>query len=406
MKNRPLYLKKLIEFKDKEQIKVITGIRRCGKSKLLDLFIEYLKSEGVASNHIIKYDFESLKHAGMTYQTLYDEIIKKTKKIKGKVYLFFDEVQRVPQWELAINSFRVDLDADIYITGSNAYLLSSQLSTYLSGRYVEIKMLPLSFKEFLDFHEFVGDMSINQKFALFLKFGGMPVLTGYNFNEELINQVLDGILSTVLVKDVIGQAEVRDVDLLNKILRYLADNIGNITSINNIKNFLISEQRLDKKTTVGTVDNYINLLEKAFIFYNILRYDIKGKDYLKTNNKYYIVDLGLRNHLLGFKEMDRGHILENVVLLELVRRGYQVCIGTNVGKEVDFIASKVNEKLYIQVTETLMDKQTRERELSSLKTIKDNYPKIVLSMDEVFTNTNDEGIQIVNMVDWLLASQD
>ena len=406
MKNRPLYLKKLIEFKDKEQIKVITGIRRCGKSKLLDLFIEYLKSEGVASNHIIKYDFESLKHAGMTYQTLYDEIIKKTKKIKGKVYLFFDEVQRVPQWELAINSFRVDLDADIYITGSNAYLLSSQLSTYLSGRYVEIKMLPLSFKEFLDFHEFSEDMSIHQKFALYLKFGGMPVLTGYNFNEEPINQVLDGILSTVIVKDVIGQAEVRDIDLLNKILRYLADNVGNVTSINNIKNFLISEQRLDKKTTAGTVDNYINLLEKAFIFYNILRYDIKGKDYLKTNNKYYIVDLGLRNHLLGFKEMDRGHILENVVLLELVRRGYQVCIGTNASKEVDFIASKVNEKLYIQVTETLMDKQTRERELSSLKTIKDNYPKIVLSMDEVFTNTNDEGIQIVNMIDWLLASQD
>ncbi|MBQ6855399.1 MAG: ATP-binding protein [Alphaproteobacteria bacterium] len=406
MKNRPLYLKKLLDFKDKEQIKVITGIRRCGKSKLLDLFIDYLKSDGVSSSHIIKYDFESLKHVGMTYQTLYDEIIKKTKKIKGKVYLFFDEVQRVPQWELAINSFRVDLDADIYITGSNAYLLSSQLSTYLSGRYVEIKMLPLSFKEFLDFHEFPMDMSVNQKFAHFLKFGGMPVLSGYQFNEEPINQVLDGILSTVLVKDVIGQAEVRDVDLLNKILRYLADNVGNMTSVNNIKNFLISEQRLDKKTTAGTVDNYINLLAKAFIFYNILRYDIKGKDYLKTNNKYYIVDLGLRNHLSGFKEMDRGHVLENVVFLELVRRGYQVCIGTNVGKEVDFIASKVNEKLYIQVTETLMDKQTRERELSSLKTIKDNYPKFVLSMDEVFTNTNDEGIQIVNIIDWLLASQD
>lgn len=403
MKDRPIYLKQLIDFKDKEQIKVITGIRRCGKSKLLDLFIEYLKSSGVKTTHIIKYDFESLKYKDMTYQMLYDEVMHKTQDLKGKIYLFFDEVQKVPQWELAINSFRVDLDADIYITGSNAYLLSSQLSTYLSGRYVEIKMLPLSFKEFLSFHEFSSDMNISQKFALFLRYGGMPVLADHKFNEETINQVLDGILSTVIVKDVIGQAEVRDNDLLNKIIMYLADNVGNITSTNNIKNVLINEKRIEKNIAVATIDNYINLLEKAFVFFNILRYDIKGKEYLKTQNKYYMVDLGLRNHLLGFKDMDRGHILENVVLLELLRRGYHVCIGTNMGKEVDFIATKVNEKIYIQVAETLMGENTREREFAPLKAIKDNYPKMVLSMDEAFSNSDDEGIKILNIVDWLLT---
>ncbi len=402
MKNRPLYLRQLLNFKDKEQIKVITGIRRCGKSKLLDLFIEYLKSDGINPSHIIKYDFESLKYRDMTYRTLYEEVMAKTQKLKGKIYLFFDEVQRIPQWELAINSFRVDLDADIYITGSNAYLLSSQLSTYLSGRYVEIRMLPLSFKEFLDFHNFSSNMNNAQKFALFLKYGGMPVLADYNLEEDALNQVLDGILSTVIIKDVIGQAEVRDADLLNKIIRYLADNIGNATSTNNIKNVLISENRIDKKTSVATIDNYINLLENAFVFFNILRYDIKGKEYLKTQNKYYIVDMGVRNLLLGFKDMDRGHILENVIFLELLRRGYHVSIGTNMGKEVDFIADKAGEKLYIQIAETLMGEDTRKREIAPLKAIKDNYPKMILSMDEAFGNTDDEGIKIINIIDWLL----
>ncbi len=404
MINRPIYLNKLLSFKDKEQIKVITGIRRCGKSKLLDMFIEHLKLNGVKTENIIKYDFESLKYKDMTYQKLYEEVIEKSKNAAGKIYLFFDEIQKVEQWELAINSFRVDLDADIYITGSNAYLLSSQLATYLSGRYVEIKVLPLSFKEFLEFNTFAENVTISQKFALYLRYGGMPMLADFNFNEEAINQVLDGIYSSVIVKDVINQADVRDIDLLEKIVRFLADNIGNTTSTNNIKNLLLSEKRIDKKTNVSTVDNYINLLKNAFIFYNVSRFDIKGKDYLKTQSKYYIVDIGLRNYLLGFRNIDRGHILENIVFLELLRRGYQISIGSIGDKEVDFIASKSAEKIYIQVTETLLNENTKKRELAPLLAIKDNYPKIILTTDELFSNSDENGIKIINIIDWLLSN--
>lgn len=404
MINRPIYLNKLLSFKDKEQIKVITGIRRCGKSKLLDMFIEHLKLNGVKTENIIKYDFESLKYKDMTYQKLYEEVIEKSKNAAGKIYLFFDEIQKVEQWELAINSFRVDLDADIYITGSNAYLLSSQLATYLSGRYVEIKVLPLSFKEFLEFNTFAENVTISQKFALYLRYGGMPMLADFNFNEEAINQVLDGIYSSVIVKDVINQADVRDIDLLEKIVRFLADNIGNTTSTNNIKNLLLSEKRIDKKTNVSTVDNYINLLKNAFIFYNVSRFDIKGKDYLKTQSKYYIVDIGLRNYLLGFRNIDRGHILENIVFLELLRRGYQISIGSIGGKEIDFIASKSAEKIYIQVTETLLNENTKKRELAPLLAIKDNYPKIILTTDELFSNSDENGIKIINIIDWLLSN--
>lgn len=402
MINRPIYLNKLLSFKDKEQIKVITGIRRCGKSKLLDMFIEHLKSTGVKQENIIKYDFESLKYKDMTYQKLYEEVIEKGKNITDKIYLFFDEIQKVEQWELAVNSFRVDLDADIYITGSNAYLLSSQLATYLSGRYVEIKVLPLSFKEFLKFNTFAENIPISQKFALYLRFGGMPMLADFKFNEEAINQVLDGIYSSVIVKDVINQTDVRDIYLLEKIVRFLADNVGNTTSTNNIKNLLLSEKRIDKKTTASTVDNYINLLKNAFIFYNVSRFDIKGKDYLKTQSKYYITDMGLRNYLLGFRNIDRGHILENIVFLELLRRGYQINIGSIGDKEVDFIASKFNEKIYIQVTETLLNENTRKRELAPLLAIKDNYQKIILTTDELFSNSDENGIKIINIIDWLL----
>ena len=402
MINRPIYLNKLLSFKDKEPIKVITGIRRCGKSKLLNIFIEYLKTNGIKPENIIKYDFESLKFKDMTYQKLYEEVIEKTQNISGKIYLFFDEIQKIEQWELAINSFRVDLDADIYITGSNAYLLSSQLATYLSGRYVEIKVLPLSFKEFLDFNKFSENTSMHQKFAMYLRYGGMPMLADFNFDEEAINQVLDGIYSSVIVKDVINQAEIRDNDLLEKIVRFLADNIGNTTSTNNIKNVLLSEKRIDAKTTSSTIDNYINLLKNAFIFYNISRFDIKGKDYLKTQSKYYIIDIGLRNYLLGFRNIDRGHILENVVFLELMRRGYKISIGAISGKEVDFIASTANEKIYIQVTETLLNENTRKRELAPLLAIKDNYTKIILTTDELFNNSDENGIKIVNIIDWLL----
>ncbi len=401
MINRPIYLDQLINFKDKEFIKVITGIRRCGKSSLLELFAQYLKENGVSEENILKINFEILEFADLTYKELHKMVKDKADSINGKLYVLFDEIQKIDSWELAVNSLRVDSNVDIYITGSNAYLLSSKLSTYLSGRYVEIKMQPLSFKEFLTFYD-MESMTKDEKFKLYLKIGGMPGLRELNFNETMINQALDGIFSTVIMKDVINQVSVRDSALLNKIIMYLSDNIGNSTSVNNIKNTLILDKAITKGTTGGVIDNYIKYLENAFVFYNIKRYDIKGKEYLKTQGKYYISDLGLRNYLLGSKNTDRGHILENVVYMELKNRGYRVYIGKIDEKEIDFIATKQNEKLYIQVTETMSDEKTRQRELAPLKAIKDNYEKIVLTTDTLFTNTDDDGIKILNLIDWLL----
>jgi len=402
MKNRPYYLNQLIKFKDHEQIKVITGIRRCGKSTLLKLFAEYLLSSGIADSNIIQMNFEDMQYDKLTYSELNNVISNKLKTTNGKVYILFDEIQKIDKWELAVNSLRLNDRTDIYITGSNAYLLSSQLATYLSGRYVEIKMHPLSFKEFLDFNNFENNITNEQKFNLFLKFGGMPGLRVFNFDEQMIYQALEGIFSTVLTRDIIEQAEVKHNALLKKIIMFLADNIGNSTSISKIKNTLVSDNSVSKGVKQELIDNYILLLENAFVFYGIKRYDIKGKEYLKTQGKYYISDIGLRNYLLGFRNMDRGHVLENIIFLELLKQGYNIAIGKTNVIEVDFIATKQDEKKYIQVCETLKDETTRQRELNSLKSIKDNYEKIVLTMDNIFTGMDDEGIKIINIIDWLL----
>ncbi|MBR1907603.1 ATP-binding protein [bacterium] len=403
MFNRPKYLNQLIDFKDKEQIKVITGIRRCGKSSLLDLFIEYLKTNNVKDENILHINFESLKYANMTYLDLNDFIEKKiNNNNNGKLYLFLDEIQKIDKWELTVNSLRLNKNIDIYITGSNAYLLSSQLSTYLSGRYVEIKMQPLTFDEFLVFNKFDKSATNLEKFNLYLKFGGMPGLKDFAFNERMINQTLEGIFSTVLVKDIIDHAEIKNVALLKKITSFLADNIGNPISLNKIKNTLVSQNLITKGIHLSAIDNFISLLENAFVFYGIKRYDIKGKEYLKTQGKYYISDIGLRNFFLGYRDIDRGHILENIVFLELLSRGYKVSIGKIDKTEVDFIASSSNEIKYIQVCETLMSETTRQRELTPLINIKDNYEKIILTMDNLFVGVNEKGIKIFNIIEWLL----
>lgn len=402
MINRPIYLNKLIAFKDKEPIKVITGIRRCGKSSLLALYADYLKKQGVKEENILQINFEDLKFDGLTYNELNNIAVEKLDSTEEKVYLLFDEIQKVEKWELVINSLRLNSKADIYITGSNANLLSSQLATYLSGRYVEIKMQPLSFSEFLDFYEFNANVTKEEKFNTYLKFGGMPGLAIFKFDEQMVNQMLEGIFATVLTKDIIDRAEIKDPALLKKVVKFLADNIGNNVSLNKIKNTLISQNSVSKSLRPEIIDNYILALENAFIFYSANRYDIKGKEYLKTQGKYYIVDLGIRNYLLGFKDRDRGHILENVVYLELLKRGYDVSIGKIQDKEIDFIATKSNKKTYIQVTETIMSEDTRTRELRPLKSVNDNYEKIVLTTDNLFTNTDDEGIKIINLIDWLL----
>ena len=431
LKNRDRYLKKLIGFQDTEPVKVITGIRRCGKSSLLKLMIRHLRETGVSQEQIVEMNFESHDFRNMTSDAVYHYV--RERAVPGKrMYLFFDELQRIDAWEDAVNSFRVDLDCDIYVTGSNAYLLSSEYSTYLSGRCVEIKMLPLSFREFLDFHNFemretssalggtrrqVLDQngerySLREAFDAYMRFGGMPGIADIGLDQEKALSLLDGIYSTVVVRDILerekrrGQRQITDSALLRKIVLFLADNIGSSVSVSSIGNTLMNEGLLEDGKRKGTpsthtVQAYIGALLESYFFYEIKRFDIKGKEYLRTLGKYYIVDIGLRNYLLGFRNRDSGHAIENVVYFELLRRGYDVAIGKIDNQEVDFIATTADDKLYIQVTESMQSEDVRKRELSPLQKIRDNYEKIVLSLEPGLDASYD-GIKSLNLVDWLL----
>lgn len=430
LKKRDFYLNKLIAFQDTEPVKVITGIRRCGKSSLMKLMIRHLRESGISDEQIIAMNFESMEYRSMDIKSFYNYVCEK-KPADKKVYLFFDEVQRIAEWQDAINSFRVDFPCDIYITGSNAYLLSSEFATYLSGRYVEIKMLPLSFKEFIDFHGFtlterksptgkttkkIYDSEGNvydteELFEAYLKFGGMPGIADIGLDTDKAMTLLDGIYSTVVMRDILerekrrGQRQITDADLLRKIIMFLADNIGSSTSVTSIGNTFVNEGLLDSsrktKPAVQTVQAYVGALLESYIFYEAKRYDIKGKEYLRTLGKFYIVDIGLRNYLLGLRDVDTGHILENIVYFELLRRGYDTAIGKIGNIEVDFIAANADEKIYYQVTQTMVSEQTRERELRPLMQIRDNYEKIILTMDRGLYNSID-GIKIINIIDWLL----
>ena len=428
---RDLYLNRLIAFQDTEPVKIITGIRRCGKSSLMKLMILHLRDTGVADDQIIEMNFESMDFRRMTVEELY-RYVKERLPEKKRAYLFFDEIQRIDQWQDAVNSFRVDFDCDIYVTGSNAYLLSSEYATYLAGRSVEIKMLPLSFREFLDFHGYTvreskspaggirkriydadGESYEPQELLdAYLRFGGMPGIADVGLDTDKALTLLDGIYSTVVVRDILererrrGQRQITDPDLLRKIIMFLTDNIGNSTSITSISNTLVNEKLLDQnrkgRPSVHTIQAYVGALLESYIFYEIKRFDIKGKEYLRTLGKYYIVDIGLRNYLLGFRDMDTGHIIENVVYFELLRRGYDVAIGKVDNREVDFIAANAEEKRYIQVTESMNEPATRERELAPLRMIRDNYEKIVLSLDPGVEQSY-EGIRSKNLIDWLLS---
>lgn len=431
LRKRALYLERLIAFQDTEMIKVVTGIRRCGKSSLMKLMAEHLREVGVADDQIIEMNFESMSIPDMDAREFY-EYVKVRICPDKRTYLFFDEVQRVNGWENAVNSFRVDFDCDIYVTGSNAYLLSSELSTYLSGRYVEIKVLPLSFKEFLDFHGYVlkerkspsggvrkritdaeGEIyDVKELFDAYARFGGMPMLADVGLEVDRVTVALDGVYSAAVINDILqrekrkGQRNITDPVLLRKIILFLADNIGNNTSATSIGNTLINEGLLERgtrktKPAVQTIQAYIKALTEAYIFYEIKRFDIKGKDYLRTLGKYYIVDIGLRNYLLGYRDGDSGHILENIIYFELLRRGYDVAIGKIDKQEVDFIATKADEKKYIQVTESMNAPETRERELAPLRKIRDSYEKLVIALDCDFTLTQD-GIKIIKALDYLL----
>lgn len=404
--NRPEYLTQLIENKDVDLVKIVTGIRRCGKSSVLELFHQYLSENNVPDSNIIHMNLESLRYRNLTEYLSFYDYVSVLIPANGKTYLIFDELQIVEHWEKAIESFRLDFDVDIYITGSNAYLLSTEFSTLLSGRYVEIRMLPLSFKEFLTFYEFKSNITMEEKFQKYLQFGGMPILKEYQFNEARSNQALEGIYSTVVLRDILQRNHQADQNMLQKIMLFLCSNIGSITSPNSIGNVLSNEgdiQQFKGKNVAGkTVDKYITMLRSAFIFYSVGRYDVKGKQLLKTLGKNYIIDMGFRNMLLGYRDADRGHIIENIVFLELLRREYRVYIGKVGETEVDFVAEKPDDKLYIQVTESMQSPETRERELRPLRMIQDNYEKIVLSMDRDFIKSYN-GIKSLNLIDWLLS---
>jgi predicted AAA+ superfamily ATPase len=399
---RKTYTEKLRKYQDNELIKVITGIRRCGKSTLMRLFINELLQQGIASEHIIHINFEVMAYDEIwDYHALY-RLLRERMPSVGRAYIFLDEIQQVDAWERAINSIRVETNADIYITGSNAWFLSSEIATLLTGRYVEINMLPLSFREYLDFGNFPAEWRNEEKFNLYLKFGGFPSIRTLPQDNETVNEFLRGLYNTVMVKDILARFPIRDVKLMEQLTRFLIQNTGNLVSPATIAGFL-SAQGKGKSIKPATVSHYLDLLEKAFIVYPAYRYDLKGKELLKTLNKYYVVDTGLRNMLTGYSNTDYGAILETVVYFELRRRGFQVFTGKQYDREIDFFAVRQDEKKYYQVCATMLDETTRQRELQPLILIRDNYEKTILTMDKTFT-TDYEGIRLRNIIGFLLEA--
>lgn len=404
MVERKEYLEKLKLWKDEQVIKVVTGIRRCGKSTLLMQYQDYLKQSGVDADRIIAINFEELEYEELCdYKKLY-EYIKARLSSDKTTYIFLDEIQKVPYFEKVIDSFYVKQGTDIYITGSNAYMLSGDLATLLSGRYVEISMLPLSFAEYLQ----VNSKDKDSAFADYMRYGGMPFIATAEKTEEKITTYLEGIYNTVIVKDIEDRQKrkewdnsdtgrITDISLLKTIAKYLSSVIGSLVTVRSIANYLVSSGR---KISPNTVSDYVNALTESFIFYPAERFDIVGKQLLKTNTKYYMVDLGIRNLILPKKSYDLGFSVENVVYFELLRRGYKVSVGKYGNTEIDFVAERNGELEYIQVTADMTAKETFDRELAPLTTIKDNYRKRVLTLDK-FTVGNYDGIEVKNVVEWL-----
>lgn len=405
MVERKEYLDQLWAWKDEQIIKVVTGIRRCGKSVLLEQYQDRLRAAGVEAEQIISINFEDLDYEDLLdYKALYQYI--KERLCGGKMtYIFLDEIQNVPDFQKVVDSLYVKNNTDVYITGSNSYLLSSELATLLSGRYVEISMLPLSFREYVT----VTGMQREDAFAEYMKTGGIPYVAVMNRTDEKVNQYLEGIYNTVIVKDIeerqtrkekdAGKRKITDIALLKTIARYLASVIGSPVSMKSVTDYLTSSGR---KVSPNTVSDYVEALTESFIFYPVERFDIIGKQLLKANKKLYMVDLGLRNHIFPRKRYDLGFSIENIVYFELLRRGYQVNIGKYGSTEVDFVAQNQGILTYYQVTADMTAEETFEREMRPLRGIPDNYEKIVLTLDR-FSLGNYDGIKVVNVIDWLLA---
>lgn len=397
---RTEYMNQLHSFKDNKLIKVVTGLRRSGKSTLLQMFKEELIKDNVFEEQIQYLNFELMKYDSIrNYKQLYELVVENIIKDK-KNYLFFDEIQQVEGWEKAINSLTLEYDVDIYVTGSNAYLLSSELATLISGRYVEIKMLPLSFKEYYGFHR--NDKKSKQElFDEYLKFGGLPQLLSLPQDEKTLSAFLDSIYDTVILKDVIGRNKLKDVDLLKRVFAFVCGNVGSITSTNSMAKYIANEAKLDSALRPATIGNILDMLENAFIIYRADRYDVKGKEVLKSLEKYYVADTGLKNTIVGYNLNNYGHAIENVVYLELIRRGYKVYVGKTGTKEIDFVAINQKETIYYQVSQSILDAGTRERETAPFYSTNDFFEKIIITTDKNYA-TNENGIKIVNIIDFLL----
>jgi len=397
MIQRPEYLNVLISFKDKDLIKVVSGIRRCGKSTLFELYQNYLLENGVDKSQIISINFEEGNYADLTDSKELYNLVNEQLNPDKKNYVFLDEVQRVHEFEKACDSLYVKKNVDLYITGSNAYLLSGELATLLSGRYVEIKMMPLSFKEYISA---VGDTDLQKKYNNYITNSSFPYTLELKTKKE-IQAYLDGVYNSVVLKDIVARKKIADVSMLDSVIKFIFDNIGNLTSSTKIADTATSKGR---KMSVNTVENYLSALIESFMIYKVERYDIKGKQYLGSGHKYYVSDLGFRQYLLGDKKVDFGYILENVVYLELIRRGYEVYIGKINDVEVDFIAIGDNGTEYYQVAFTAIEDETLERELKPLDAIKDHNPKYLLTMD-VVPKVSHNGIKQINVLDWLLDKE-
>lgn len=401
MTKRELYIEKIKPFIDKDIIKVLTGIRRSGKSVMLKLIMEELKQNKIDEKQFININFENLINRELTTaDKLHKYILKKASEIKKKCYIFLDEIQEVKDWEKCINSLRVnkEYDFDIYITGSNAKLLSGELSTYLAGRYVEFVIYPFSFKEFLETLKSIQqDVSIREAFQKYVKFGGMPFLYNLAFEEEASLQYLKDIYSSIILKDITQRNKIRDSDLLERVISYLIMNVGNNFSATSISKFFKSENR---KVSVETILNYIKAAEDSFLIYKVSRDDLIGKKVLNVNEKYYIADHGIREAIFESNQRDINQIFENIIYLELLRKGYNVKVGKVNNLEVDFVCTKGNEKIYIQVAYLLASPETIEIEFSLLEKINDNYPKYVISMEKFDMSRN--GIRHINIIDFLM----
>lgn len=402
MIKRETYMSRIRPFIGTDLVKVMTGIRRCGKSVMLDLIKEELIESGTSATQMITFNFEAMSNAHLcTAEALHSEVMKRANDIDGKVYLFFDEIQEVKQWEKAINSFRVELDCDIYITGSNAKLLSGELATVLGGRYVEFTIYPFSYAEFLElYHTVEPSISDAEAFQKYLLIGGMPYLANLRYAPEPSKQYLNDIYHSVVLNDVVKRNKIRDVDLLSRIVAYVMANVGTTFASTSIAKFLKNERRT---VAPETILNYIKYCTDAYLFYQVNRQDLHGKQILATNEKYYMADHGLREAVFGGNLKDINLILENIVYMELLRRGYTVTVGKVSDKEIDFVCQKQNQKLYVQVCYLLASEDTINREFGVYLSIPDNYPKYVVSMDEI--DMSRDGIKHCNIRNFLMQSE-